>query len=239
MRLPGLALLALLPLAPARADVYFEQLTTASVGDRPAGPGVVSRVWSAGRRMRLEAGGASPGAALILRLDRGKAYRLDPDSRSVTELDAERLRAKAQLDSAMAGDLMGAEAEGARSTPLNGERTIAGHRCRGFRIAAGSAVLHVYVTADVPEGVQAFTDFLEWSGAALSLGGLFEEIRRLPGFPLETRARVSVLGVDHETVSTITRLVVGPQPAEMFEPPPGWPVVPETPETPWPPREED
>jgi len=228
----ALALLALLPLSRAGADVYFEQITTASVGDSPAGPGVVSRVWSAGRKMRLESGGAGSGAALILRLDRGAAYRLDPDSRSVTELDAERLRAKAQLDSAMAGDLMGADVEGARSTPLPGERTIAGHQCRGFRIAAGSAVLHVYVAADVPEGIMAFTDFLEWSGAALSLGGLFEEIRRLPGFPFETRSRVSVLGVPHETVSTITRLVVGPQPPDMFEPPSGWTVVHETPQTP-------
>jgi hypothetical protein len=229
----GAAVLALLPLAAAsEAQLYFEQLTIARAGGRPAGPGVVSRVWCAGRKLRLEAGDAGAGHALILRLDRGKAYRLDPDSRSVTELDAVRLRARAQLDAAMAGDLMGASPEGARSSPLPGERTISGHRCRGFRIAAGSTILHVYVASDVPGGVEAFTEFLEWSGAGVSLGGLFEEIRRLPGFPFETRSRVNVLGVDHETVSTVTRLVVGPQPAEFFEPPPGWAVVREAAPTP-------
>lgn len=233
MTFSSFAILALLPLASTSdVQLYFEQLTVASAGGRPAGPGVVSRVWSAGRKLRLEAGGAGAGHALILRLDRGKAYRLDPDSRSVTELDAERLRAKAQMDAAMAGDLMGAGPDGARSSALPGERTISGHRCRGFRIAAGSTVLHVYVARDVPGGVEAFADFLDWSGAGASLGGLFEEIRRLPGFPFETRSRVAVLGVDHETVSTVTRLVVGPQPAELFEPPPGWPVVRETSQTP-------
>ena len=233
MTLPAVVLLALLPLSAAgETQLYFEQLTVARSGGRQPGPGVVSRVWSAGRKMRLEAGNAGAGHALILRLDRNRAYRLDPDSRSVTELDAERLRARAQLDAAMAGDLMGAGPEGARSSPLPGERTISGHRCRGFRIVAGSTILYVYVAADVPGGVQAFTEFLEWSGAGASLGGLLEEIRRLPGFPLETRSRVSVLGVDHETVSTVTRLVVGPQPDELFEPPPGWAVVREAPPTP-------
>jgi hypothetical protein len=76
-------------------------------------------------------------------------------------------------------------------------------------------------------GVEAFADFMEWSGAALSFGGLLEEIRKLPGLPLETRSRVSVLGVDHETVSSVTRLEVGPQPAERFEPPAGWRVLSE------------
>lgn len=224
---PSLALPALLILASGASGLYFEQLTISSNGGQTSGPGVASRVWYAGRRMRLASGAGGAGAALILRLDRGKAYRLDPETRTVTALDLERLRARAHMDAAMAGDLMGVDAEGARSAPLPGERTIAGHPCRGFRIAAGGAVLHVYVATDLPLGVDAFADFLEWSGAAVSFGGLLEEIRRLPGFPLETRSRVNVLGVDHETVSTVTRLELGPQPAERFEPPPGWRVVPE------------
>lgn len=222
-----LTLPTLLLLAPGADGLYFEQVTLSSEAGQAAGPGVRSRVWYAGHRMRLEAGVAGAGAALLLQLDRGKAYRLDPETRTVTELDAERLRTRAQLDAAMAGDLMGVGAEAARSAPLPGERTIAGHRCRGFRIAAGSAVLHVYVASDLPLGVDAFAEFLEWSGASASLGGLLAEVRRLPGLPLETRSRVSVLGVDHETVSTVTHLELGPQSAERFEPPPGWRVVSE------------
>ena len=222
-----LALPALLLLASEAGGLYFEQLTTSSSAGRAAGPGVASRVWYAGRRMRLEAGAAGAGSALILQLDLGKAYRLDPEARTVTPLDLERLRSRAHMDAAMAGDLMGVGAEGGRSSALSGERRIAGHRCRGFRIAAGGAVLHVYVATDVPVGVEAFADFMEWSGAALSFGGLLEEIRKLPGLPLETRSRVSVLGVDHETVSSVTRLEVGPQPAERFEPPAGWRVLSE------------
>jgi hypothetical protein len=59
------------------------------------------------------------------------------------------------------------------------------------------------------------------------LGGLLAEIRRLPGFPLQTRARVEVLGEPRETVSTVTKIVVGPQPASLFEVPPGWLTVPD------------
>jgi hypothetical protein len=47
-------------------------------------------------------------------------------------------------------------------------------------------------------------------------------VRELPGFPLETRTRVSVLGETQETVATVTKVQVGPQPAALFEVPAGW-----------------
>jgi hypothetical protein len=67
-----------------------------------------------------------------------------------------------------------------------------------------------------------FEEFLEWSGAAESMAGLLAELRALPGFPLETRARVNVLGEEHETVSRVSRVKVGPAPAALFEPPKGY-----------------
>ena len=54
-------------------------------------------------------------------------------------------------------------------------------------------------------------------------------MRELPGFPLETRTRVSVLGETQETVATVTAIRVGPQPAELFEVPAGWRVETEKP----------
>src|SRR5689334_12653122 len=105
----GLPLAALLALAaPAGPDIYFEQTTVVFEGGRPAGPGVVSRVWYAGRRLRMEPGGVVDGPALILRIDQGKAYRLEPATRRAVIVDLERLRARAQMDTALAGDLMGA-----------------------------------------------------------------------------------------------------------------------------------
>jgi hypothetical protein len=80
----------------------------------------------------------------------------------------------------------------------------------------------VWVAEDLPVGVEAFTDFLDWSGASRSLGGLVAAIRALPGFPLRTHTRVEALGEIRETVSTITTIQVGPQPAELFEVPEGW-----------------
>jgi hypothetical protein len=68
-------------------------------------------------------------------------------------------------------------------------------------------------------GIEAFTDFLEWSGASQSLAGLMDELRRLPGFPLQTRSRVTVLGEEHETVSTVTKVTVGPLAPALFERP--------------------
>jgi uncharacterized protein DUF4412 len=214
-------------LAAASAEsgqaVYFEQTTQVVVGGRVTGPGVQARVWHAGRRMRMEAGAAGQGPVLILRLDQGRAYRLDPEERVAVQMDIEDLRERARQDAATAGELMGAREEGeSRTTSLPASRTIAGHACRGYRIAAPSAVIEVWLAPDLPLGMDDFAEFLDWSGASESMAGLLAELRRLPGFPLETRARVSVLGEEHETVSRVTRVRVEAAPASLFEPPRGY-----------------
>src|SRR5688572_6521149 len=215
------------PAARASADVYFEQTTVAYEGGRPSGPGVVSRVWYGGRRMRMEAGGALPAPALILRLDQGKAYRVDPAQRRVVVMDADRLRTRGQMDSAMAGELMGADNARVTTTPLPGERTVAGHKCKGFRIKGGTTVMDLWVTSALPIGIDTFAGFLEWSGAADSLGPFLGEIRALRGFPLQSRSRVTVMGETHETVATVTRVKVGSHDAGLFEPPAGYRLVEE------------
>jgi hypothetical protein len=222
-------MLLLLLLAPPPAEVYFEQLTLTRVDGQEPGPGVVSRVWFGGRKIRLEAGDTPGGPALILRLDTGRAYRLDPEQRTVVELDAERLKARSMMDLSVAGSLMGG-LEDARTRPLQKTKTIAGHSCRGFRISMGSTILDVYVAEGLPVGVGAFAEFLEWTGASQALGGVMAELRGLPGFPLETRSRVTVLGRVQETVSTVTKLQVGPHAPSVFEPPQGYRLVREEPE---------
>ena len=222
----GFAFAALLAAVPSARtpDIYFEQTTVLLTDGRAAGPGVVSRVWFAGRRMRMEAGGGpADGPALILRIDKGKAYRIDPPAKRAEIVDLEGLRARAQMDLSLAGDLMGAGDDArVHTTELPGAKTVAGHRCRGFRISGPSSVLDLYVATDLPVGISAFADFLEWSGATQSLAGLLSELRRLPGFPLETRSRVSVLGAVQETLSTVTLVKVGPADRRLFEPPPGY-----------------
>ena len=219
------AAIALLLAAPGDASVYFEQTTTIPAGDDEGrGPGVASRVWYDGRRMRLEAGGPPGGHALILRLDQGRAYRLDPSTRTATEIDLERLRARSQEDASTAADLMGvADEASVRVARLLG-RTIAGQACEGYRLSTGTTVMDVYLAAGLPVGIEAFTDFLEWSGAAASMTGILAELRKLRGFPMETRSRVTILDEVHETVSTITKVKVGPHPAGLFEPPAGYEV---------------
>ncbi len=210
----------LLSASPAgTVGLYFEQTTVVRPGGAVVGPGVRSRVWHAGRRLRLEAGDEPGGPALVLRLDEGRAIRLDPDARLAVELDVTRLRARSHQDASVAGALLD---DALRPAPLEGRRTIAGHACRGFRLRGRQATIDVWVAEDLPVGAAAFADFLEWSGAAQALGGLVAAIRELPGFPLETRTRVSVLGETHETVATVTAVRVGPQPAELFEVPAGW-----------------
>jgi hypothetical protein len=208
--------------------LYFEQTTEVRKAGVPTGPGVRARVWHAGRRLRLEAGDAPDGPALVLRLDEGRALRLDPEEKLVVELDASRIQARAHQDASVASSLMGAE-EALRRAPLEGRRTIAGHPCRGFRLRGRETAVDVWVAEDIPAGAALFADFLEWSGAAQSLGPLVAAIRELPGFPLETRTRVSVLGEAQETVATVTAIRLGPQPAERFEVPAGFRLERETP----------
>ncbi len=217
-----LILLAARPAVPA--EVYFEQTTLVRTVGAPgaAAPGVLSRVWYAGRRMRLEPGELRGGPALVLRLDLGKAYRIDPERKAAVELDLERMRARAQMDLALAGELMGGAEAAARTTELPGTRVVAGYSCRGYRVAAGGVSMDLYVAKAVPLGVDAFADFLEWTGASRALGGLLAEIRRLPGFPLQTRSRVEIMGEVQETLSTVTKVSVGPFADGLFEPPAGY-----------------
>ena len=206
------------------AGIYFEQTTVVVPPDKAAGVGVKSRVWHAAQRMRLEAGDAPGGPALVLRLDEGRALRLDPEARVAYEIDPLALRARSHLDASVAGSLIGAE-DLLRTTALPGTRTIAGHACSGFRLRSRSASVELWVAADLPRA-SVFADFLDWSGAAQALPGLVAAIRELPGFPLETRTRVSVLGESQETVSTVTRIRLGPQPLELFDVPAGWRLEP-------------
>ena len=211
--------LALAAGASGGGDVYFEQTTVSTTPGEAPGPGVASRVWYSGKKMRMEAGDQPGGPAFVLRLDTGRAFRLDPVKKAAVAIDVERLRTQAQMDLAMAGDLMGAEEGAARTTPLRQGKTIAGYPCHGYRITSASSVMDVYVTDALPVGMDAFADFLEWSGATQSLAGLMEELRRLPGFPLLTRSRVTVMGTEHDTVSTVTRVKVGPLSPALFERP--------------------
>jgi hypothetical protein len=205
----------------APAGLYFEQTTRVVTQGAATGAGVKSRVWHSGRRLRLEAGDTPGGPALVLRLDEGRVLRLDPDNKLAVELDPAGLRARSHQDASVVGSLLGGE-DTLRSAELEGERTIAGHACRGFRLKSRSAVVELWVAPDLPSGASVFADFMDWSGAAQALPGLVAAIRELPGFPLETRTRVSVLGETQETLSTVTRIRVGPQPQSLFEVPGGW-----------------
>jgi len=116
---------------------------------------------------------------------------------------------------------MGSRTRCARRRSKAGARSPV-HPCRGFRLRGRQTSVDVWVAEDVPAGPGVFADFLEWSGAAQALSGLVAAVRELPGFPLETRTRVSVLGETQETVATVTKVQVGPQPAALFEVPAGW-----------------
>ena len=216
-------LLSLALLLPG--GVYFEQSTVVQAKGRPPGTGVVTRVYYSERKMRLEAGEPGSGPAFVLRLDRERAFRLDPEARLAVEVDVWGLKARARTDLAMAGDLMGLADARPTTTRLKSPHVVAGFRCPGFRIVAGQTVMDLYVTSDVPVGMDTFAAFLEWTGAAQSLGALLDQIRALPGFPLETRSRVMVQGEPQETLSTITKLKVMELADSLFEVPEGYRVV--------------
>jgi len=219
----SLLLAASLAVAPAPATLCFEQVVTSFVNGQAHGPEQRLRVCHAGPRMRVAPIGAAAAPILILRLDRNEAWQLEPERRVARKLDVAALRARSHLELATAGELLGADEEGGvRSEPLPGTRTIAGHVCRGWRLRSGSTRLELQLADDLPVGIEAFAGLLEWTGASQSLGGLMSELRRLPGFPLETRSRTTVLADTVETVARVTRVDVGPLDDALFEPPPGY-----------------
>jgi hypothetical protein len=220
--------LALAAPAVPSPEFYFEQTTLTYRDGQATGPGVLSRVWFAGKKMRLEAGRSRPGPALILRLDKDLALRLDPQEKVAVSGPLDELRSRSQLDLSAAGDLMGGAGEGtARTRPIEGEKVIAGERCIGFRIRSTTGTMDVYVAPRSPVGVGSFAEFLEWSGANQSMGGIMAELRRLPGFPMETHSHVTILQHSQDTVSTVTVLRVGAVDPALFEPPADYQVISE------------
>jgi hypothetical protein len=189
-------------LAAPATGLYFEQTTLLREEGRDRAPGVRSRVWCQGPRMRLEPADSPGGPALVLRLDEGRALRLDPEAKLATELDVEQLRARSHSDASVAAGLMGGPGEGPlRTAALREPRTIAGHLCRGFRIKGENLTADVWVARDLPVRADVFADFLEWSGAA------------------------HALGTTRETVSTVTAIRATRIPRTQFEVPAGWRTV--------------
>jgi len=219
-----LALLLALLASGTPTDVSFEQTTWVQAPGSPAGPGVETRVFYGGQHVRLETGDEG-GPALVLRLDDERAFRLDPARRSAVELDVARLRARAHQDAAMAGDLMGARDARPQTAALPKPLKVAGYACRGYRITAGATTLDVYVTRELPVGMERFAELLEWTGAAASLGPIVEALRAIEGFPLETRSRVMVLDQAQETRTRVTRVKVGALAPGLFEIPKDYAVV--------------
>jgi hypothetical protein len=226
MLLGAALLLALQAPQGARGqDVYFEQTTFLYVDGQAQGPGILSRVWFAGRKLRLETG-VGRGPALILRLDKDLAYRLDPAGKVSVVSSLDSLRAQSQLDLSTAGDLIGGVEEGsARAHLLPGTKVVAGETCQGYRIRSRTAVMDVFLAPIPGLGMDAFAEFLEWSGANQSMGGLMAALKGLPGFPMETRSHVKVLGHDQDAISTLSLLRRGPIDPALFESPRDYTVV--------------
>lgn len=211
------AVLSLVLAAPA-PQMSYEQTVRVTRDGRPAGSSSARVFWS-GRRIRMESGDS----VLVLQLDTGQAFRLVPAEKVAVELDVERLRARAQLDLATASEALDAGQDAnVRSAPSGPARSVAGYACQPHRVRTATASFEVCVSKALPVGMEAFTEYLQWSGASDALPGLVEALRRLSGFPLETRARVEAEGQVYETTSTITKLTLGPQPVALFEPPAGW-----------------
>jgi len=221
-------LLALALAAPP--GICYEQTTRTAIGTGVTpGPAIRTRVCSLGRRMRLESLEAKGGPALVLRLDEGRAFRLEPARRTATSVDLERLRMQSHLDLSMAGETLGAVGqESVRTSRLPATKTVAGRTCQGYRITGPDVRLDLFVADLGPGfGIDAFADFLEWSGASQSLEPLLAEMRRLPGFPLETQMQGKVNGALVATSATVTKLELGPIDPGLFEVPPGYAVVAE------------
>lgn len=211
----------LLPVVFAAAlnGFYFEQKTQSGADGSGA---MATRVWCAGPKMRMESGDAFAGSALILRLDENRGYRLDLAERTVEDLDLERLGASSRMGLAIAGDVMGGgEGANPRTAGIEG-KTVAGFVCTGHRIRVGDTVMDVFVSPKVPVSLDDFRTFLEWTGAGESMGSLLGEIKKLPGFPLETRTRIRTDEGIQETVSTITLIKKAAHEPSLFEPPKGY-----------------
>jgi hypothetical protein len=226
------ALLAAAPVgAPESAaktkptSVFFEQTATTTVDGQAQAP-IRSRVFWRGQNVRMESGNLLQPDVLLLDLGHDRAMRLDAATKTAAILDTAALRSHASMEFSMAADTTGADdADRMRTTPLEGTRSVAGYICKGHRIRGRSMSMDIWTSNAVPVPMSLFTEFLEWSGAAQSMGGLLPEIETIGGFPLETRTRVTTGGHTYESVATIVQIKTEPLDASVFEPPAGYRTV--------------
>ncbi len=226
-----LALAGAAPQAVAASHVSFDQETETLVDGRPTGSLVHSRAFIADRRMRVERADskAEPSPTLIVRLDQGRAWRIDPAGRVAWEVDLAREQTRSQVEMGVVGDLIG---ERLQAAPLPRSRRIAGYDCRGYRLKTAAGAIEVWMTTALPVDAESFSALLEWLGAEQAMGGYLDALRRLTGFPLETRARLDVAGRVVETRSTVTRVKIEALADSLFEPPAGYRIEPSPPEEP-------
>jgi len=218
--------------APAPpAGLFYEQTTQTTVDGRAADPSGRVHVWFAGAKLRMEHLSASgkAEAVLIVRLDRGKAYRLDPATTTTLESDLEREQAESQMELGLAGDVVGAAVH---TTRLQGTRQIAGYVCQGYRLSSDAGHMDLWLSEAAPARLESFAGFFEWLGVDQSLEPIMDAVKRLPGFPLETRSQMNVAGRIVETRSTILALRAEAPDAALFEPPASYRVKREGTDTP-------
>ena len=155
-----------LALAAPGPQMYYEQSVRITRGGQPAGS-TTSKVYWSGRRIRMESGDS----VLLLQLDTGQAFRLVPSQKLTVELDVERLRARAQLDLATAADALEAGQDSNVRSALSGPtRSVAGYVCQPHRVRTATASFEVCVSRTVPVGMEAFAEYLQWSGASEPIG---------------------------------------------------------------------
>jgi hypothetical protein len=219
--LAGLCVASSAPAADPAA-VYFEQTATASV-DGKARPTAKSRVYWRGNKIRMESSDPFAPFAVILDLDLNRGFKLDTKSKTAEPIDMAALQTQSNLGFSMAGEVVDPPG-GLRTSELPGSRVVAGMTCTGYRIRGRNVQLDVWISKAPRVSIDTFADFLEWSGAAQSLGDLLPELRKLPGFPLSTHSKMTTNGHVYETKANITVIKTDPLPASLFELPAGYTV---------------
>lgn len=110
---------------------------------------------------------------------------------------------------------------------LDGTREVAGYTCQHYRLTIGQKFQFELWAAPDLEHPQQYYDARKLVHAAAGpiasrFDKLYEEMKKIDGFPLYTKTDASMIGINLSVVSEATEVRQGPIDPSVFEPPAGY-----------------
>lgn len=222
----SIALIALLLAAAIPAGA--EDLTIVSKLTGPKGTPPTSTQYISAQKIRTSDGRYDT----IIDVASGRMISIDHNKKTYSETTLEEMRAqfaeieKMMQDNPMIGAMFGS-ATAVEVIEGSGSGTYAGYSCQWYQMTLGQKMRFEICAAPGLETPYSYYDARKMAYATMGplasrFDMMWEEMKKIQGFPLATRFDAKMMGINLDSSSEATEVRKGPIPAGTFEPPAGY-----------------